>query len=119
MMNTAVESRTVVPPLPPRYMPRERLLQALDDDRGAALTLVAAGPGSGKTVLLRDWAATRARRAPTAWLSLTAGDDTPRRFWRLFLAALRASGTTQTDLPPALPGATDELLDSLFLQVPE
>jgi LuxR family maltose regulon positive regulatory protein len=50
--------------------------------------LLAAGPGSGKTVLLADWAL--AQNAPVGWINLTAADAAPRRFWLRLCSALRA-----------------------------
>jgi LuxR family maltose regulon positive regulatory protein len=82
------DPRFVVPPLPPRHVARPRLLDALDDSAGVPLTLLAAGPGTGKTVLLTDWAL--AQKAPVGWITLTAADAAPRRFWLLLCSALRA-----------------------------
>ncbi|MGE5763015.1 MAG: LuxR C-terminal-related transcriptional regulator, partial [Mycobacterium leprae] len=76
-------------------MPRPRLVAVLEDTR-APLTLLAAGPGAGKTVLLCEWA--QSRRRGTAWMSLTAADDEPRRFWARFLDAVRAVGVPAPDL---------------------
>jgi LuxR family transcriptional regulator, maltose regulon positive regulatory protein len=90
MTSPAGDFRFPVPSLPPLFVSRPRLLTALDEADEAALTLVAAGPGAGKTVLLSDWA--RRRPGPVAWLALTREDDDPRRFWRLFLGGGRAAG---------------------------
>ncbi len=87
-MTQQVDPRLGVPPLPPRHITRPRLLVALDDSAGTPLVLLAAGPGAGKTVLLADWA--MAQKAPVGWISLTAADATPRRFWPLLCSAMRA-----------------------------
>ena len=50
------------------------------------LVLVCAPAGSGKTVLLADWARRGGRLA--AWLSLDAADNDPARFWRQAVAAV-------------------------------
>ena len=50
-----LDSRLVVPPLPPRHIWRPRLITALDS-ADVPLVLLAAGPGAGKTVLLSEWA---------------------------------------------------------------
>ena len=112
------DARLVLPPLPPRHIARPRLISALDDAVCAPLTLVAAGPGAGKTVLLSDWA--RHRAAPTAWLALTPADNEPRHLWRLLLSAIRASGAwTEGDVPTSLFRAdTVELLDVLLSRIP-
>lgn len=58
-------------------------------DRAAEhpLTLVAAGPGAGKTVLLASWLATHPELTP-AWLSCDSWDSEASRFWTSILAAL-------------------------------
>ena len=73
-------------------MRRERLFDHLDRGVQRPLTLLAAPPGAGKTVLLGSWIAARPQ-GPVAWLSLDASDGEHRRFWRAVLEALhRASG---------------------------
>jgi LuxR family maltose regulon positive regulatory protein len=70
------------PQLPARYVPRPRLLDQLDQAAGRPLTLLCAGPGSGKTALLADWA--RHAKAQVAWLSPAAADAETERFgWLL------------------------------------
>ena len=75
-----------VPGLRPGFVFRPRLAQRLDEGLGQGLILVCAPAGSGKTVLLADWA--RLGRPPAAWLSLDDADNDPARFWRHALAAL-------------------------------
>jgi LuxR family maltose regulon positive regulatory protein len=109
------DRRLGVPPLPPRHVARSRLLAALDGADGLPLVVLAAGPGSGKTVLLADWVL--ARPAPVGWINLTTADAAPRRFWPLLASALRA-GTGPGEIPPsaaatAAIGGVQSLLDSL------
>ena len=54
------------------------------------LTLVAAGPGAGKTVLLSTWSS--ASKLPAAWVSLDPRDDEPKRFWSLVGDAFLTAG---------------------------
>jgi ATP/maltotriose-dependent transcriptional regulator MalT len=75
-----------VPRPQPGFVPRPRLVQALDEGLARGLVLVCAPAGSGKTALLADWA-WRGQR-PVAWLSLDAADNDPARFWRHAIAAL-------------------------------
>jgi LuxR family maltose regulon positive regulatory protein len=77
-----------VPSLPPKYIARPRLVTDLDRPADVALTLLCAGPGTGKTALLAEWAGRV--KAPVAWLSLTEADRDPARFWRLAHLALAA-----------------------------
>jgi LuxR family maltose regulon positive regulatory protein len=80
--------------------------------------LLAAGPGTGKTVLLTEWS--RRSDARVAWLNLAAADAGPRRFWRLLISALRGCDGWEHDLPDAMPrGAAIDLVQSLFRTEPE
>jgi LuxR family maltose regulon positive regulatory protein len=117
MANGVRDSRVVVPQLPARHVSRSRLLAELDHAADLPLTLLSAGPGSGKTVLLTDWV--RHGEAQVAWLTPTPADAAPRRFWRLLESALREGGA-ERDQPIATPrrGGTD-LVQTLFSRVPE
>ena len=101
-----------MPPLPPRHVARPRLLAAVDDPAGLPFVLLAAGPGSGKTVLLADWAL--AQKVPVGWINLTAADAVPRRFWSLACSALGAC-TGQGECASANPtvGGVQSLLGSV------
>jgi LuxR family maltose regulon positive regulatory protein len=76
--------------LPPRgraeLVARPRLLQTLDGLSSAALTLVDAPVGFGKTVLAQSWGA----QADTAiaWVSIDAADDDPVRLWTYVATAV-------------------------------
>ncbi|WP_326837417.1 LuxR C-terminal-related transcriptional regulator [Amycolatopsis rhabdoformis] len=73
-----------MPLLPPDFVTRPRLLEALDAAAGSPVTAVCAPAGFGKTTLLAEWAANR----PVAWVSLDAEDNDPHRFWSAILCAL-------------------------------
>src|ERR1700733_5555148 len=98
------DSRFAVPALPPCHVARPRLLTALGQAADLPLVLVTAAPGAGKTVLLTDWALGQER---VAWLRLTPGDEAPRRFWRLFTAAL--TGGREAGRPPVAASRTNAL----------
>jgi LuxR family maltose regulon positive regulatory protein len=93
------DGRLTIPPLPPRHLARPRLLTALDDAVSHPLTLVAAGPGWGKSVLLSAWA--RGRSPRPAWVSLDPDDDDPSRFWPALVGALRIAGRRAGPVPAA------------------
>jgi LuxR family transcriptional regulator, maltose regulon positive regulatory protein len=115
MTSRLTDPRLVVPGLPPLHVPRLRLITALNEARDAPLTLVAAGPGAGKTVLLAEWA--HSQDYPVAWITVTPAENEPRRFWRLFLSALRAAAWD--DLPRSVPGGDATVLfESLFSRRP-
>ncbi|HJY62046.1 MAG TPA: hypothetical protein VJ418_37170, partial [Streptosporangiaceae bacterium] len=75
-----------VPRRRPGFVPRPRLVGRLEEGLARGLVLICAPAGSGKTVLLADWARHGGR--PVAWLSLDVGDNDPARFWRHVVAAL-------------------------------
>ncbi|HTR92383.1 MAG TPA: LuxR C-terminal-related transcriptional regulator [Trebonia sp.] len=75
-----------VPPLPPRHVSRPRLLAALDRAADAPITLLCAGPGAGKTVLLAEWV--KNLKARVTWVTPGRADAEPERFWRLLESAL-------------------------------
>ena len=75
-----------VPRPRPGLVARPRLAERLDEGLGRGVVVVVAPAGYGKTVLLAEW--TRSGACPAGWLSLDAGDNDPRRFWRHALVAL-------------------------------
>jgi LuxR family transcriptional regulator, maltose regulon positive regulatory protein len=117
MANAVRDSRVMVPQLPVRHISRPRLLAELDHAADLPLTLLSAGPGAGKTVLLTDWV--RRGGARVAWLTPTPADAAPRRFWRLLESALREGGADR-DPPVTAPrrGGTD-LVQTLFSRMPD
>src|SRR5512135_2510624 len=118
MASAMRDSRLTVPQLPPRHVSRPRLLAALDDAASSPLTLLSAGPGAGKTVLLTDWV--RRGQGSVAWLNPTAADAEPRRFWHLLMSAVSGCDSARRSLPVALPGdEAIDLIQALFGTVPE
>ena len=69
-----------------RHVDRPRVRQALDDGREAALTLVAAPAGYGKTTAVRAWC--ESLDAALAWVTLDAGDNDPIRLWTYIATAV-------------------------------
>jgi len=66
---------------------RSRLLARIAQGMVAALTLVSAPAGFGKTTLLAQWLAQSG--TPVAWLSLERADNDPVRFLSYLIAALQ------------------------------
>ena len=104
------EAKLAAPRLRPELIRRPRVEQALEAGDGAALTLVAAPAGYGKTTAVRAWC--ESRNAPVAWVTLDVGDNDPVRLWTYVATAvdrvreglgrgalhrLRSSGTTVDD----------------------
>ncbi|GAB6937347.1 LuxR C-terminal-related transcriptional regulator [Isoptericola variabilis] len=84
---SSVSPAKLRPAVSPEYLvPRPRLVRLLDGAVRAPLTLVVAPAGSGKTSLVRDWAARSS--LPHAWLSVDEHDRDPAQLWRGILVAL-------------------------------
>ena len=75
--------------VPHHAVDRPELLARLDVGVDAPLTLVVAPAGSGKSVLLTQWAAS-VTDARIAWLDMSAADDDPVHFARRLLTELGA-----------------------------
>jgi LuxR family maltose regulon positive regulatory protein len=80
---------------------RSQLHDRLTAGAGKRLTVVVGSAGSGKSVLLSDWAAARPPGI-TSWLSCDRADADPVRFWSGFIEAPRSLapdfGTDAADL---------------------
>ncbi len=106
--------KTAVPRPPPSFVPRSRLLTALDEPAAGQVILVSAPAGYGKTLLLAEWAAQRPDM--TAWVSLDEDDNNDRRFWAAVLAALGTCAAVPADNAlhdlalPGLPSRDPEFL---------
>ena len=85
-----VEPKLMLPRVQPRMLRRARLLEMLDGDDGAALTLVNAPVGYGKTTLLRLWCIERPEAV--VWMTLDAADDDPVRLWTHLATAVERLG---------------------------
>ena len=92
----------------------------IDGDGGAALTLVSAPVGYGKTTLLRSWCIERSE--PVAWITLDADDNDPVRLWTHVATAVERLGRglghpalTRLEVRGAPVGtAVDELMNGLL-----
>ena len=95
MPGPLLETKLHVPRRRRNLVARARLSVPLNAD--AAVTLVSAPAGFGKTTLVADWVS--GLDAAAAWVSLDEGDDEPARFWAYVATALGPAGE----------GALDEL----------
>ncbi|GLZ48296.1 helix-turn-helix transcriptional regulator [Actinomycetospora sp. NBRC 106375] len=101
----------------PGTVDRPRLTAALDGARHAAVTVVSAPAGFGKSTLLAAWLDTLPTdAAAVAWVSLDERDDDPARFWTYVLTAIRdATGVGEEALEllassPSTPSSTESAL---------
>jgi LuxR family maltose regulon positive regulatory protein len=81
-----VEAKLATPSAPRGLVGRPRVQQALDAGRHAALTLVAAPAGFGKTTAVRAWCSSQ--EAALAWVTLDAADNDPALLWRYIATAV-------------------------------
>ncbi|TMD69517.1 MAG: hypothetical protein E6I91_01875 [Chloroflexi bacterium] len=82
-----LSTKLYVPRLPPRLVPRSRLIERLRQGLSLPLILLCAPAGFGKTTLLAELLADCG--LPAAWLSLDAEDNDPQRFLSALLAAFQ------------------------------
>ncbi|MET0160463.1 MAG: hypothetical protein ABW279_13355, partial [Acidimicrobiales bacterium] len=82
MASPLLETKFHVPRRRQGLVTRSRLSERLGRGGEAALTLVSAPAGFGKTTLLTEWlAAGHEDGWATAWVSLDPGDNDPTVFW--------------------------------------
>lgn len=116
---TLVETKLHPSRARPELVIRPRLLDRMEQLSPAALTLVAAPVGFGKTMLVESWCA----RTDTAvaWVSLDPGDNDPVRLWTYLSTAVdrvrsglgrSALARLRSPQPPREP-AVDELINAL------
>jgi len=110
--------KTVVPELPAEFVSRPALLQRLDAATGGQVIVLSAPAGSGKTLLLADWVGQEGG-PETAWVSLDADDNDPRRLWSAVLASLHGLTSASDAVPrqridsPTEPAQGDGLVDQV------
>src|SRR3954449_8335005 len=108
LVSSALAVRSCVPPLPAATVERPRLRAALAAHPEAALTLVGAPPGWGKTVLLSGWAAEHG----AAWLTLGPRHADARRLWLDVCDALTRADVSLDGVELPLEDAPLQLADA-------
>ncbi len=91
MTSTLVTTKFATPHLRGAFVPRPRLSERMDVGAEAALTLVSAPAGFGKTTVLASWLS-RVSTEPraVAFVSLDQSDNRATSFWRYVVTALNA-----------------------------
>jgi LuxR family transcriptional regulator, maltose regulon positive regulatory protein len=114
----------MVNPLPPpaHVVDRPPLRDQLDGVVGNTLALIVAPAGSGKSVLLAQWAGMHPELA-FVWLEIMSSDDDPVRFSRRLLSGLAEVRPDFADLGPLISmhggGLGEALLEALVTQMIE
>ncbi len=85
-MEPLLSTKLYIPPTRPELVPRQRLIERLNESLDCKLTLISAPAGFGKTTLVSEWVT--GCECPTAWLSLDEDDNDTARFLTYFITAL-------------------------------
>jgi LuxR family maltose regulon positive regulatory protein len=98
--------RASPPAIPPELVRRRRLEERLNGGSPRPVTLVSAGPGSGKTLAVASWV--DAVPVASAWLSVDESDNDLRTLWSDVLGALALGAVLPADsaLLQMVPAAT-------------
>ena len=88
-----------------RLIERGDLLAALDRAAEKKVTIISAPAGSGKTSLLRAWAARTGQRQRLAVMQVQRDQQDAQQFWLALLGAVRhaTTGTDSAESPAATP----------------
>jgi LuxR family transcriptional regulator, maltose regulon positive regulatory protein len=85
-----IEPKLALPRVQAGMVRRSRLLEMVDGEGRAALTVVSAPVGYGKTTLLRLWCVERPEAV--VWVTLDAADNDPVRLWTHVATAVERLG---------------------------
>jgi LuxR family maltose regulon positive regulatory protein len=99
MQTALLTTKLYFPPPRPALVPRQRLIEHLQNGLRGPLTLVSAPAGSGKTTLLSQWRFGPGADIPAVWLAFDSADNNLARFLRYISAAL----------DPLHPGLAEEI----------
>jgi LuxR family maltose regulon positive regulatory protein len=93
MVTPILTTKLHIPSLRRNLVPRQQLLERLDQGLHHKLTIVSAPAGFGKTTLLGAWIhsleASGSPAVKVGWISLDEGDNDPARFSAYLVAALQ------------------------------
>jgi LuxR family maltose regulon positive regulatory protein len=109
MPHNVIRSRTESPELPDVVVDRARLLDMLDRGARGSLTVVSAPAGTGKTVVVTQWLASRHLPGPLIWISLAQDADATQLWARLASAVRHAPSLDANDVPDPSAGFDDFL----------
>jgi LuxR family maltose regulon positive regulatory protein len=101
---------------------RHDLVAALDRAAQKRVTIISAPAGTGKTSLLRAWAARPAQDCRMAFMTVRPGQHDMQLFWLTMLDAVRAAGNGEggAQLPPVAPGSSGSaMMDKVLSELGE
>ncbi len=109
-------SRLAAPQPPPGAVARTRILDMIDRGLQGPLTMISAPAGTGKTVAVAQWVASRRAPGPVVWISLGEDADA-ERLWKLLPEGLRRIDLITGDLPPSTGTQQDAFLAALAAEL--
>lgn len=86
MAKILLKTKLHIPAARPEWIPRDHLIQKLNDGLASQISLLSAPAGYGKTTLLSLWL--NQLTEPAAWLTLDEGDNDPVLFMSYFITML-------------------------------
>jgi LuxR family transcriptional regulator, maltose regulon positive regulatory protein len=98
---------------------RKDLLQLLDRAVTRRLTVISAPPGSGKTSLLRAWAARSRKSRRVAFVSVERDQHSDQRFWGAVLDAVRGPADPTAPAAPAAVPEVGQVIDTVLAELAE
>src|ERR1700733_5519808 len=104
----------------PGLINRRDLVAALNRAARNRVTIISAPAGTGKTSLLRAWAAQPGHDCRIAFVTVRPGQHDMQLFWLALLGAVRAAagaGEGGAPLPPATPGSSGAMADKVLSEL--
>jgi LuxR family maltose regulon positive regulatory protein len=107
----------------PGLIHRRDLMAALNRAAQKRVTIISAPAGTGKTSLLRVWAAQPGQDCRIAFMTVRPGQHDMQLFWLTMLGAIRAAAGTGEGgvrLPPVTPGSSgSDMMDKVLSELGE
>ena len=116
----APESASPAAPVRQPVVARAGLYERLSAGVERGVVLIAAPPGSGKTVLLRSWIDAVGLTGHVAWVSVERGERDAQRFWLTVIEQLRSASGAVDVIGKQTPTPTfngDKLVDRLITEL--
>lgn len=111
-----IKTKYTKPGISNNLVPRQRIVDKLDQALTHKLTFVSAPAGYGKSTAVLEWLENR--NLPSVWLSLDESENDPVRFWRYIMAAIETSGFVQQNNAFAdLPLNREIIFSNLFIDL--
>jgi len=123
MSSSILATKLFIPSTRPKFVPRPRLIDRLNEGLHRKLTFISAPAGFGKTTLVSEWVA--GIESQIAWISLDEGDNDPTRFLTYIIASINQIESVDSTfgngslsmLQSPQPPSIEEILTSLINEI--